>query len=136
MEKLSEVLTNSHATTCAPPSADKTPSIADASTAQGAPSSPVLVIPVAAAGNAQLQLASESSNLPVMSSSKTTDADEVQTIEIPVADVPKSGEVTATAVNTITAPMYCIPYLFHKKQSRTYLRCTNLLIFLQEHLFR
>ncbi|KAJ6299152.1 hypothetical protein OIU76_020175 [Salix suchowensis] len=36
---------------------------------------------------------------------KTTNADEVQTIEIPVADVPKSGEVTATAVNTITAPM-------------------------------
>uniref|UniRef100_A0A6N2MBW6 Pre-mRNA-processing protein 40A-like n=1 Tax=Salix viminalis TaxID=40686 RepID=A0A6N2MBW6_SALVM len=105
MEKLSEVLTNSHATTCVPPSADKTPSIADASTAQGAPLSPVLVIPVAAAGNAQMQLASESSNLPVMSSSKTTNAEEVQTIEIPVADVPKSGEVTATAVNTITAPM-------------------------------
>ncbi|KAG6793070.1 hypothetical protein POTOM_002254 [Populus tomentosa] len=127
MEKQSEVLTNSHASTSVPPSADKTPSIADASTAQGAPSSPVLVIPVAAAGNSQLQLASESSTLPVMSSSMMTNADEVQTIEIPVADVPKSAEVTATAVNTITAPMYCILYLFHKKQSRTYLRCTYLL---------
>ncbi|KAG6789691.1 hypothetical protein POTOM_005810 [Populus tomentosa] len=127
MEKQSEVFTNSHASTSVPPSADKTPSIADASTAQGAPSSPVLVIPVAAAGNSQLQLASESSTLPVMSSSMMTNADEVQTIEIPVADVPKSAEVTATAVNTITAPMYCILYLFHKKQSRTYLRCTYLL---------
>jgi pre-mRNA-processing factor 40 len=127
MEKQSEVFTNSHASTSVPPSADKTPSIVDASTAQGAPSSPVLVIPVAAAGNSQSQLASESSTLPVMSSSMTTNADEVQTIEIPVADVPKSAEVTATAVNTITAPMYCILYLFHKKQSRTYLRCTYLL---------
>ncbi|PNT57402.2 hypothetical protein POPTR_001G289800v4 [Populus trichocarpa] len=105
MEKQSEVFTNSHASTSVPQSADKTPSIVDASTAQGAPSSPVLVIPVAAAGNSQSQLASESSTLPVMSSSMTTNADEVQTIEIPVADVPKSAEVTATAVNTITAPM-------------------------------
>jgi pre-mRNA-processing factor 40 len=46
----------------------------------------------------------------------TTNADEVQTTESPVAGVPKNAEINATAVNTITAPMYSILYLFHKKQ--------------------
>ncbi|CAK7330229.1 unnamed protein product [Dovyalis caffra] len=107
METQSEVFANSHAPTSVLPSVDKTPSSADAlsSTAQGAPSSPVPVKPVPAAGNSESQLASDSSPLPVISSSMTSNADEVQTTESPVADVPKSAEVTATAVNTIAAPM-------------------------------
>jgi len=118
METQSEVSANSHAPTSVLPSMGKAPSSADAlsPTAQGVPSSPVPVKPVAVAGNLQSQLASESSALCVMSSSMTTNADEVQTTESPVAGVPKNAEINATAVNTITAPMYSILYLFHKKQ--------------------
>uniref|UniRef100_A0A2K1Z4Z7 Pre-mRNA-processing protein 40A-like n=1 Tax=Populus trichocarpa TaxID=3694 RepID=A0A2K1Z4Z7_POPTR len=107
METQSEVSANSHAPTSVLPSMGKAPSSADAlsSTAQGAPSSPVPVKPVAVAGNSQSQLASESSALRVMPSSMTTNADEVQTTESPVAGVPKNAEINATAVNTITAPM-------------------------------
>ncbi|KAJ6905728.1 hypothetical protein NC652_023474 [Populus alba x Populus x berolinensis] len=107
METQSEVSANSHAPTYVLPSIGKAPSSADAlsSTAQGAPSSPVPVKPVAVAGNSQSQLASEPAALPVMSSSMMTNADEVQTTESPVAGVPKNAEINATAVNTITAPM-------------------------------
>lgn len=118
METQSKVFANSHAPNSVLPSVDKAPSSADAlsSTAQGAPLSPVPVKPVAAAGNSQSHLASEPPTLPVMSSSTTTNADEVQTTESSIVDVPKNAEITATAVNTITAPMYNILYLFHKKQ--------------------
>ncbi|KAL9333667.1 hypothetical protein Peur_073806 [Populus x canadensis] len=107
METQSEVSANSHAPTSVLPSMGKAPSSADAlsPTAQGVPSSPVPVKPVAVAGNSQSQLASESSALCVMSSSMTTNADEVQTTESPVAGVPKNAEINATAVNAITAPM-------------------------------
>ncbi|KAJ6896184.1 hypothetical protein NC651_022415 [Populus alba x Populus x berolinensis] len=107
METQSEVSANSHAPTSVLPSIGNAPSSADAlsSTAQGAPSSPVPVKPVAVAGNSQSQLASESAALPVMSSSMMTNADEVQTTKSPVAGVPKNAEINATAVNTITAPM-------------------------------
>ncbi|XP_011002323.1 PREDICTED: pre-mRNA-processing protein 40A-like isoform X2 [Populus euphratica] len=107
METQLNVSANSHAPTSVLPSMGKAPSSADAlsSTAQGAPSSPVPVKPVAVAGNSQSQFASESSAVPVMSSSMTTNADEVQTTESPVAGVPKNAEINATAVNTITAPM-------------------------------
>ncbi|KAF9675781.1 hypothetical protein SADUNF_Sadunf09G0068500 [Salix dunnii] len=106
METQSKVFAKSHAPNSVLPSVDKAPSSADAlsSTAQGAPSSPVPVKPVAA-GNSQSHLASESPALPVMSSPTTTNADEVQTAESPVVDVPKNAEIIATAVNTITGPM-------------------------------
>ncbi|KAJ6716460.1 PRE-MRNA-PROCESSING PROTEIN 40B [Salix koriyanagi] len=107
METQSKVFANSHAPNSVLPSVHKAPSSADAlsSTAQGAPLSPVPVKPVAAAGNSQSHLVSEPPTLPVMSSSTTTNADEVQTTESSIVDVPKNAEITATAVNTITAPM-------------------------------
>lgn len=115
MEPQSETFAYSHATASVPQSVDKTPFSADTSSisAQGAPPSPVPVTPVATASNLCSQSASESSALPVVASSVTINADEVQKTVNPVASVPTSAEVTATVGDTITAPMYCILYIYY-----------------------
>ncbi|KAF2320867.1 hypothetical protein GH714_031427 [Hevea brasiliensis] len=108
VETQTENSANSHNQAAVPPSVEKTPSGADALAfpAQG-PSSPVLVTPVATVGNLQSESASESSALPVISSSVTSNPDGVQTTENPVSAVSGSSEVTAAGigVDTTTAPM-------------------------------
>ncbi|KAG8645716.1 pre-mRNA-processing protein 40A isoform X2 [Manihot esculenta] len=98
METQTETSSNSHTQAAGPPSVEKTPSSSDASAfpAQGAPSSPVPVTPVATVGNLQSESASESSALAVMSSSVTSNLDGIQTAENPVSAVPGSSEATAT----------------------------------------
>lgn len=112
----SETFANPHASTSVDPSVDKIPSSADASsfTAQGAPLSPVPVIPVAT-GNLHSQSASEPSTLQAVSSSMTTNVDEVRTTVSPVVDVPASVEDATTEANAITVPMYGFFATFIKK---------------------
>ncbi|XP_057991376.1 pre-mRNA-processing protein 40A-like isoform X2 [Hevea brasiliensis] len=109
VETQTENSANSHNQAAVPPSVEKTPSGADALAfpAQGTPSSPVLVTPVATVGNLQSESASESSALPVISSSVTSNPDGVQTTENPVSAVSGSSEVTAAGigVDTTTAPI-------------------------------
>ncbi|XP_015576606.2 pre-mRNA-processing protein 40A isoform X3 [Ricinus communis] len=107
VEAQADTLANSHVPAFVPPSVDKAPSVADASslTAQVTPSSPVPVTPVAAAVDLQSQPASESPGLAVMASSLTSNSDEVQTTENIVSTVSGSSEVTATGVDISTAPM-------------------------------
>ncbi|KAF2320795.1 hypothetical protein GH714_030849 [Hevea brasiliensis] len=113
VETQTENSANSHNQAAVPPSVEKTPSGADALAfpAQGTPSSPVLVTPVATVGNLQSESASESSALPVISSSVTSNPDGVQTTENPVSAVSGSSEVTAAGIGVIPQQRRCKGFL-------------------------
>ncbi|KAJ4824336.1 hypothetical protein Tsubulata_004299 [Turnera subulata] len=110
MESHSDTFVNSQTPSSVPQVVDRIPSTTDSlhSAAQEAPSSPVPVIPVAAASTVQSQLNSQSLASPIVPSPVVTNADELQKIVTPEATTLGSAEVgNAVAVpknNTTNSP--------------------------------